>query len=93
MTTPQSDVKSFGLIDGCSLATYAAVCRALVRLPRGTAVQVESTLAAWGLSAEAWTVVRQGWSERIATDSAVRAAFRGLYVGDGLIAPDEDLRR
>ena len=80
MTTPRFDADSFGSIHGCSLATYASICRALVRLPRGTADQVESILAGWGLSAEAWTLVRQGWSERIATDPAVRSAFRRLYV-------------
>lgn len=82
MTTSAFDTDAFDPIEGCSLDTYAAVCRALVRLPRGTANQLEIALEAHGLTEPGWERIRHGWSERIARDPFVRAAFRRLYVGE-----------
>lgn len=88
LTTHHFNDDAFAPIDGCSLATYAAVCRALVRVPRGTPDQLEAALAAHGIAGAGWGRIRQGWSARIARDPFVRAAFRRLYVGDGEPAAD-----
>lgn len=82
MTTSAFDTNAFDPIEGCSLDTYAAMCRALVRAPHGTTNQLEAALEAHGLAAPSWERIRHGWSERIARDPFVRAAFRRLYVGD-----------
>jgi hypothetical protein len=83
LTTPRSRAAAIEPYDGCTLSTYAAICRALVRTPRGTASELEAALADWGLTTDAWTRIRQGWSDRIANDADVRAAFRRIYVGEG----------
>ena len=87
MTTEQFDPQAFDPIDGYTLAMYAEVCRALVRLPGGSARQLESALADHGLTVELWTGIRRGWSDRIATDPFVRGAFRRLYAGESIVAP------
>lgn len=90
MTTQHFDPDAFSPIDGYSLAQYAAVCRALVRLPGGSARQLESALADHGLTVDHWTRIRRGWSARIAGDPFVRAAFRRLYVGEVGSPPPAD---
>jgi hypothetical protein len=82
LTTERFDRAAFDPIDGYSLAMYADVCRALVRLPAGSTRQLETALADQGLTLDLWTRIRQGWSARIASDPFVRGAFRGLYLGD-----------
>ena len=87
MTTQRFDPDAFDPIEGYTLAMYAAVCRALVRLPGGSTRQLESALAEHGLTADLWTRIRRGWASRISGDPYVRGAFRRMYVGEVLAAP------
>ena len=88
MTTQRFDSDAFAPIDGCTLERYAAVCRALVRVPGGSIRQVDTALAEFGLTRDRWDRVRRGWSARIGSDPFVLSAFRRLYVG----AVDADSR-
>ena len=51
MTTQRFDPDAFAPVDGYSLEMYAAVCRALVRVPAGSTRQVEAALAEHALTA------------------------------------------
>jgi len=87
LTTQRFDPDAFDPIEGYTLAMYAAVCRALVRLPGGSTRQLESALAEHGLTADLWTRIRSGWASRIAGDPNVRGAFHRMYVGEVMAAP------
>lgn len=82
MTTQRYDPDAFEPIEGYTLDMYAAICRALVRWPGGSARQTESALAEHGLTVDAWTRIRGAWSARIAGDPFVRGAFRRMYLGE-----------
>jgi hypothetical protein len=81
LTTQRYDSDAFDPIDGYTLERYAAVCRALVRVPGGSSRHLESALDDLALTTERWARIRAAWTERIARDPYVRAAFRELYVG------------
>jgi hypothetical protein len=81
LTTQRFDPDAFTPVDGYTLEMYAAICRALVRLPAGSTRQVDAALAEHALTADRWTAIRTGWAARIASDPFVRGAFRRLYVG------------
>ncbi len=83
LTTRRFDAEEFEPIEGCSLDTYAAVCRALVRAPGGAARRLDGVLADHSLPTTAWEAIRAGWSARIANDPSVRDAFRRLYLREG----------
>jgi hypothetical protein len=83
LTTQRFDPHAFEPIDGCSLVTYATVCRALVRAPGGAARQLDAVLAQHALPATAWASIQAGWSKRIAEDPYVHDAFRRLYLKEG----------
>jgi hypothetical protein len=87
LTTPRFHPDAFDPIEGYTLAMYAEVCRALVRLPGGSARQLEAALADHSLVPERWARIRDGWSARIASDPFVRGAFRRMYVGEVVAAP------
>lgn len=93
MTTPRFDPDAFDPIDGFTLEMYAAICRALVRSPDGSARQFESALAEHGLTVDLWTRIRGGWTARIAGDPFVRGAFRRLFVGAAAPAIPTDPER
>jgi hypothetical protein len=82
LTTQHFEPDAFAPIEGYTLAMYAGVCRALVRLPGGSPRQLEAALAHHGLAIDQWTRIRGGWSARIAGDPFVRGAFRRMYVGE-----------
>jgi hypothetical protein len=65
--------------DDLDLATYAAICAALVRTGAGSTRRVEEVLAARGLTPERWADIETGWIERIRRDPETRAAFRRHY--------------
>lgn len=88
MTTQRFDPDAFAPVDGYSLEMYAAVCRALVRVPAGSTRQVEAALAEHALTASRWAAIRSAWSARIAADPFVRGVFRRLYVGDAELLAD-----
>jgi hypothetical protein len=83
LTTRRFDPDAFDPIDGCSLATYAEVCRALVRVPGGSTRHLERALAEHAMTPATWTAIRAAWSDRIAHDPRVRDAFRRLYTKEG----------
>ena len=83
LTTQRFDPDAFEPIEGCSLVTYAAVCRALVRVPGGAARRLDTVLAEHTVPTAAWDVIRTGWSARIANDPYVRDAFRRFYLREG----------
>lgn len=82
MTIQQFDADAFAPIEGYTLAMYAAVSRALLRLPAGSTRQLEAALEEHGLTPDRWTRIRSGWTARIAGDPYVRGSFRRMYVGD-----------
>ena len=90
LTTQRFDPDAFDPIDGYTLAMYAMVCRALVRLPGGSTRQLESALAEHDLTIDRWTRIRGGWATRIAADPFVRGAFRRFYVGEVPTLPPTD---
>jgi len=83
LTTQRFDPDAFEPIEGCSLVTYAAVCRALVRAPGGVGRRLDVVLAEHTVAAAAWDAIQTGWSARIAGDPYVRDAFRRLYLKEG----------
>ena len=87
MTTQRYDADAFSPIEGYTLAMYAAVSRALVRLPGGSTRQLEAALREHGLTPDRWTRIRSGWTARIAGDPYVRGAFRRMYVGEVPASP------
>ena len=87
MTTQRFEPDAFDPIEGCSLAMYAEVCRALVRWPGSSTRQLESALAEHGLTVDLWGRIRTGWSARIAADPFVRGTFRRLYSGEVSASP------
>ena len=87
MTTQRFEPDAFDPIEGCSLAMYAEVCRALVRWPGSSTRQLESALAEHGLTVDLWGRIRTGWSARIASDPFVRGTFRRLYSGEVSASP------
>jgi hypothetical protein len=66
-------------IDGCSLATFAEINRALVRLGAGRPREVTEVLAGHGVAADRWPRIHEAWTLRIREHRAARAAFRKLY--------------
>jgi hypothetical protein len=66
-------------IEGITLTCYAAIRRALVRLPSGARNEADAFLEANGMSPGSWARVEHAWSERIRESRVVRAAFRELY--------------
>lgn len=93
LTTQRFNPDAFDPIDGYTLEMYAAICRALVRSPGGSARQLESALGEHGLTVDLWTRLRAGWSARIAGDPFVRGAFRRLFVGTVPAVPPMDHER
>ena len=97
--TPIDDARTgpsnlFAPVDGITLASYAAVCRALVRTAAGSAQRVDAVLSAHGLTPESWDRVSARWSERIRRDRRVHAEFGRLYaaageIGSGEAGPDD----
>jgi len=81
LTTQRFDPDAFAPIDGCTLERYAVVCRALIRVPSGSARQMDAALAEFCLTVDRWADIRRAWSARIASDPFVLGAFRRLYVG------------
>jgi hypothetical protein len=85
-------------IEGLTLPTYVAACRALVRMPASIARRPDALQAAIGLDPDVWARVRHGWSARIRLDPAVRAEFGRLYADpstgsvDGRPTGDEAIR-
>lgn len=69
----------FAPVDGITLASYAAVCRALVRTAAGSAQRVDAVLSAHGLTPEGWDRISARWSERIRRDRRVHSEFGRLY--------------
>lgn len=90
MTTQRFDPDAFDPIEGYTLDMYAAVCRALVRWPGGSARLQATALEQHGLTVDQWTRIRGAWSARIAGDPFVRGAFRRMYLGEATATPSID---
>jgi hypothetical protein len=87
---PTGPSNLFAPVDGITLASYAAVCRALVRTAAGSAQRVDAVLSAHGLTPEGWDRISARWSERIRRDRRVHAEFGRLYASAaGEVGPDD----
>ena len=82
VTIQRYDADAFAPIEGYTLAMYAAVSRALLRLPSSSTRQLHAALGAHGLTPDRWTRIRSGWTARIAADPYVRGAFRRMFLAE-----------
>ena len=78
-STEDEAADAFAPVHGFDLASYVAVCRALVRVAGGSTRRIGEVLAGHGLSHDAWDLISATWSARIRTDAAVHAEFGRLY--------------